>query len=99
MSYILSRPASEDIDEILDYVAAQSVQNAVLVARHFEKAFARITEMPNIGHPRDELKDDNARVLSVSGYLVIYDATHSPIQILRVVRAVRDLNRIQSRPE
>ena len=32
MSYILSRPASEDIDEILDYIAAQSVQNAVSVA-------------------------------------------------------------------
>lgn len=55
MSYILTGPAAKDIDDILDYIAAQSVQTAMLVAGRFEKAFNRIAEMPGIGHTRDEL--------------------------------------------
>jgi antitoxin ParD1/3/4/toxin ParE1/3/4 len=96
--YKLTGPASKDVDEILDYIAAQSVQNAVLVANRLEKAFARIAEMPGIGHVRDELKDANARVLTVSGYLVIYDPSLSPVHILRIVRGSRDLGRIRPRP-
>ncbi|HRK32185.1 MAG TPA: type II toxin-antitoxin system RelE/ParE family toxin [Tepidisphaeraceae bacterium] len=98
MSYILTGPATKDIEEILDYIAAQSVQTAVLVAGRFEKAFTRIAEMPGIGHTRDELKDPNAKVYSVSGYLVIYDPTLSPAHILRIVRGARDLGRITPRP-
>ena len=98
MNYVLTGPASRDIDEILDYIAAQSVQTAVLVARRFEKAFNRIGELPSIGHTREELKDADARVLSISGYLVIYDPTLSPVHVLRVVRGARDLGRIEARP-
>jgi len=94
MSYFLTGPASRDIDEILDYITAQSVQTAVIVSQRLEKAFNRIAEAPSIGHRRDELKDPNARVISVSGYLVIYDPTLSPVHILRVVRGGRDLSRI-----
>lgn len=92
--YLITKPATEDIDEILDYIAGQSVQNAVLVARRFEKAFATLAETPTLGKPRAELADAHARVYFVSGYLVIYDATLKPMHILRVVRASRDLGRI-----
>ena len=94
MSYVLTGPASRDIDDILDYIAAQSVQTAVIVSQRFEKTFKRIAETPGIGHERDELRDPNVRVLGVSGYLVIYDPTLSPVHILRVVRGGRDLGRI-----
>ena len=98
MSYVLTVPASQDIDEILDYIAAQSVQTAVVVARRFEKTFLRISNSPGIGHIRKELNDANVRVISVSGYLVIYDPVLKPVHILRVVRGARDLGRIKSRP-
>jgi plasmid stabilization system protein ParE len=95
--YSLTGPATKDIDEILDYIAAQSVQNAVLVAGRFVAAFERIADTPAIGHKRDELKDRNARVLFVSGYLVIYDPSPNPVVILRVVRGARNLRRISTR--
>ncbi|MBC7785780.1 MAG: type II toxin-antitoxin system RelE/ParE family toxin [Burkholderiales bacterium] len=98
MSYILTGPATRDIDEILDYIAAQSAQTAVLVAQRFEKAFQRLADFSGIGHTRDELRDANARVVAVSGYLVIYDPTLMPVHILRVVRGTRDLGRIKTRP-
>jgi toxin ParE1/3/4 len=98
MSYLLTGPAARDLDEILDYIAAQSVQNAVTVAHRFQKVFNRIAEVPGIGHTRDELKDPTARVLAVSGYLVIYDPTLTPLHILRVVRGARNLRRIELRP-
>lgn len=94
MTYHLTGPATRDIDEILDYIAAQSVQTAVIVSQRFDKAFRRIAEAPGIGHRRNELKDPSLRVVSVSGYLIIYDPTLSPLHILRVVRGSRDLGRI-----
>ncbi|HEX4124404.1 MAG TPA: type II toxin-antitoxin system RelE/ParE family toxin [Tepidisphaeraceae bacterium] len=95
--YTLTGPATRDIDEILDYIAAQSVQNATIVAKRFAAAFERISKMPGIGHKRDELKDRNARILFVSGYLVIYDPFPIPVAILRVVRGTRNLSRISIR--
>lgn len=95
MNYLLTAPAAADIDEILDYIAAQSVQNAVLVAKRFEKAFEQLTAMPNLGHVRKELSDPAVRVYSVSGYLVFYDPTLRPLHILRVVRGSRDLKRVR----
>jgi plasmid stabilization system protein ParE len=68
-----------------------------LLPRRFEAAFERIAENPGIGHRRKELRDQSVRVLEVSGYLVIYDAELSPIHILRVVRAARDLSRVKPR--
>jgi plasmid stabilization system protein ParE len=96
--YKLTGPATRDIDEVLDYIAAQSVQTAVLVSTRFEKAFERLVDMPSLGHRREELKDANALVYFVSGYLVIYDPTLSPLHILRVLRGARDLGRVVPRP-
>ena len=92
--YKITGPAARDIDGILNYIAAQSVQNAVLVSTRFEKAFDRLVDMPKRGHPREELNDANAHVHFVTGYLVIYDPTLAPLHILRVVRGARDLGRV-----
>jgi len=97
MNYLLTAPAAADIDEILDYIAAQSIQNAVLVARRFEKAFEQLAALPSLGHPRKELDDPAVRIYSVSGYLILYDPTLQPLHILRVVRGARDLKRVRSR--
>jgi toxin ParE1/3/4 len=94
MSYILTGPATRDLDEIIDYIAKQSIQNAITVSQRLQKTFNQLSEFPGIGHRRDELNDDNARVVAVSGYLVIYDPTLKPLHILRVVRGARNLRRI-----
>ena len=96
--YLLAGPAAADLDEILDYIAGQSVQNAVLVATRLDELFARIANTPGIGHRSEELRDDSLRVIAASGYLVIYDPTLKPLHILRVVRGIRDLRRVTPKP-
>jgi hypothetical protein len=46
----------------------------------------------------EELGDDAARVIAVSGVLVIYDPALHPLTILRVIHGARDLGQIDSRP-
>jgi len=53
--------------------------------------------LPQLGHAREELGDDRARVVTVTGLLVIYDPTLKPLTILRVVHAARDLARVKPR--
>ena len=52
---------------------------------------------PQIGHIREELGDEHALVISVTGVLVIYDPWLKPLTILRVIHAARDLSNIDPR--
>jgi toxin ParE1/3/4 len=100
MNYRLTEYARQDISEIVQHirVVQKSPQNARLVATRLKTQFARLVKIPNLGHRREELADERALVVEVTGVLVIYDPTLNPLTILRVVHAARDLNRIRSRP-
>jgi toxin ParE1/3/4 len=101
MRYRLTQAARQDIREITHHIRTvqKSPQNARLVAERLKAQFAKLAQTPALGHVRDELNDANARVIAVSGVLVIYDATLKPLMILRVVHAARDLGRIRPRDE
>lgn len=99
MKYRLTDAAEQDIREIVNYIrfVQKSPQNARLVARRLKAQFAKLVEMPNLGHVREELGDDHARVIAVSGVLVIYDPWLTPLTILRVIHGARHLGRIDPR--
>ncbi len=99
MRYRLTQAARQDIRDIVHHirVSQQSPQNARLVASRLKEQFGRLVKMPHLGHPREEIEDEAARVIHVSGVLVVYDATLKPLTILRVVHAARDLKRIDIR--
>ena len=99
MRYRLTETAKQDIREITRYIRTvqKSPQNARLVAERLKAQFAKLARTPTLGHLREELDDENARVIAVSGVLVLYDPTLKPLTILRVVHAARDLTRIRPR--
>lgn len=99
MRYGLTEAAKQDIREITRYVRTvqKSPQNAKLVAERLRELFSKLVRLPQLGHEREELGDDQALVVAVSGLLVIYDPTLKPVTILRVVHAARDLSRIKPR--
>jgi plasmid stabilization system protein ParE len=68
-----------------------------LVAARLKHQCELLLEIPQLGHTRQELQDDAALVVEVSGVLVIYDPKLKPLTILSVIHAGRDLNRIKSR--
>jgi toxin ParE1/3/4 len=100
MSYQLTIAARDDIREIVRYIrdTQRSPQNALLVAQRLKAKFRKLVRLPQLGHPREELHDPAARVVFVSGLLVIYDPTIKPLTILRVVHGARDLRRVPTRP-
>ena len=66
-----------DIRQITGHirVVQNSPQNAKLVARRLKAQFAKLVELPRLGHVREELGDDKAPVIAITGLLVIYDPT------------------------
>jgi plasmid stabilization system protein ParE len=99
MKYRLTDAAVQDIREIVDYIryVQKSPQNARLVAKRLKTQFQKLVEMPKLGHIREELADDQALVIAVTGLLVIYDPWLKPLTILRVVHGARHLARIKPR--
>ena len=99
MRYQLTEAAKQDIREITRHIrdVQKSPQNAKLVATRLKAAFTNLVKQPNLGHPRAELDDEAARVLVVSGVLVIYDPALKPLTVLRVVHPSRDLSRVAPR--
>jgi toxin ParE1/3/4 len=78
-------------------VCQRSPQNAKLVVSRLKEQFRRLAEMPSLGHPHPEIQDRAARVVHVSGVLVIYDPTLRPLTVLRVIHAARDISRVDPR--
>ena len=91
--------AAQDMREIIRHIrrVQRSPQNAKLVATRLRDSFRKLGRVPMLGHVREELRDENARVLAVTGLLVIYDPTVKPLAILRVVHGARNLRRVVTR--
>lgn len=90
-SYVLSDSAANDIDDILDFIAADSVEAARHVFDDLDAAMQRLAEMPRIGHVRTEVAPNVVRFWVVHSYLIVYLADERPIRILRVISGFRDL--------
>ena len=101
MKYRLTEAAKKDVQEIIRHIrdVQKSPQNAKLVAKRLKAQFGKLTALPQLGHLRDELRDENARVIAVTGLLVIYDPMLKPLTILRVIHGGRDLRRISPRED
>lgn len=99
MSFQLTVAAERDVRAIVTHIrdVQKSPQNARLVATRLRAHFRKLARFPGMGHVRDELHDPDVRVSAVTGVLVIYDPASTPLTILRVVHAARDLGRVRTR--
>jgi toxin ParE1/3/4 len=89
--FYLSEPAIQDIEAIADYLASQaSLDLAERFLSKLDDKFVKLTQFPNLGRPRNEILS-GLRGLSMEGYLILYTATESRVDILRVVSGYRDL--------
>jgi len=93
--FVLSTPASDDLDEILTYVLEQSgPQRAQHVANRLQKDFCKLADSPGLGHKREDLTSAPVLFWTVWSYLVIYKPDTSPLQIVRVLHGARDVQAI-----
>ena len=90
--YRLTWTAEHDLRQILQYVAEQNGhERALHLSKRFEHAFELLASAPRSGRVREKLTGRSVRWWIVSVFAVAYDAERSPIEILRVLHGMRDL--------
>lgn len=92
--YVLTSLAETDLTEIWDYIASDSLESADRVLAEIEKAMDRLGAIPGMGHFREDLADRRHRFFLVYSYLIVYRFGVSPIQVVRVLHAARDIQSI-----
>lgn len=85
-----------DLLEHLDYIAVNNPDAALRFVDTVEQAFARLSEMPEIGSLREFANPRLAGVRAwpvpkFSRYLIFYPVTQDSIRILRVLHGARDI--------
>jgi plasmid stabilization system protein ParE len=92
MSYRITPTAERDLRDILRYIAEQDgVDRALHVYGKFVEAFELLGSSPGAGRVRKDLTGTEVRWWTVFKFVVICDAEHSPVEVLRVLHGMRDL--------
>ncbi|MEP6716118.1 MAG: type II toxin-antitoxin system RelE/ParE family toxin [Terriglobia bacterium] len=89
--YALSVDADFDLDDIWEYIAADSIDAADRWLGKLFDAFDALGRTPGIGHRREDLTELPVLFWSVGAYLVIYRAERHPIEIVAVIQGSRDI--------
>ena len=90
--YVFSEEAKIDLTEIWSFIAEDNERAADQLEAEIYKACERLAKRPDIGHSRKDLTDKPALFFLVqTNYLIIYDPSSKPLEILRVLHGARDV--------
>ena len=92
--FVLTPRAEQDVGDIWDYIANDSIEAADRVLSALEETMRRLAKNPGIGHMREELADRRHRFFLVYSYLIVYRFETQPLQVIRVLHAARDVQNI-----
>ena len=87
--FALHPEASNDLDELVDFIAAHNVEAAHRVVDEIFDAFGRLAEFPNSGHRRPDLASRPIRFFFVRDYLIAYAPDERPLWIVAVLHGRR----------
>src|SRR5690349_20411858 len=90
---IRSPQAQADIYEIGDYIAADSVQNAVRWLMRLDRFLSRIADTPGIGTAREEF-GKGLRSVPFGRYVVYFRGVSGRVEIVRVIHGGRDADQV-----
>jgi toxin ParE1/3/4 len=96
---VITPKASLDIDEYFAYIAQENPDTALLFFDSVRETFAQLARMPGMGsrYPLDNLRLQGLRKSAVKGfrkYLIFYFERDESIQIVRIIYAGQDIERI-----
>jgi toxin ParE1/3/4 len=100
MSRIIVRArADREWDECLDYLARQNVTAARRFFNAVQQAIERLARMPGLGSPVEIWNPqlEGVRYLTIQGfrnYVVYYRPLEDGIEVLHIVHASRDVDRL-----
>src|ERR1017187_9779275 len=92
-AFLLTRLAERDLDQIKRYLVEKAgTRIARRVMKDIRSAADLLGEEPV--HSREDLTTRTVKFWPVYSYLIVYDPQTKPIQILRVLHGMRDLEEI-----
>jgi toxin ParE1/3/4 len=86
----LSPRVPHDLEEIADFIAADSPRHALRVLRQLRAKMKEIAKQPELYRLRPELGAD-ARLATVDQYVILFRIRRNAVRIERVVHGGRDL--------
>jgi len=92
MPVILRRPqARDDLAEIWDYIADDSIEQADAFIDHIDSTFHILAGQPMMGRIRDELVP-GLRSFPIGRYVIFYEPLPDGVAIVRVLHGARDID-------
>lgn len=93
-SYVFGSAAVDDLLDIWKYIAEDSEAAADRWLERLYDEVEMLASRPGMGHKRRDLTARDVLFWPVSGYLVIYRAVPSRIEVVAVTQGSRDIPRL-----
>jgi antitoxin ParD1/3/4/toxin ParE1/3/4 len=92
---VLTKPARRDLDQIKSFLLEKAGPRITRrVIKDIRAALQFLGKEPGAGHLREDLTRRPVKFWPVYSYLIVYDPKTKPIQILRILHGMRDLEEI-----
>jgi plasmid stabilization system protein ParE len=88
--FVLHPDAVRDLDEIWEFIAADSPAAASRVMEEISEAVRSLVTFPNIGHVRADLTSRPVRFHPVRNFLIAYAPDEHPLLVLAVLHGRRN---------
>ena len=88
--FVLHPEAYTDLEEIWEYIAADSLDAADGVREEIYQAIQSLVPFPYIGHNRPELTARPLRFQSVRDYVIAYAPDEKPLAVIAVLHGRRN---------
>lgn len=89
--YELSPESLQDLQDIWDFIASDSVTAADRLEGELFEAFGLLAQRPRMGHTRSDLTARDVRFWPVGSYLIVYRRISTKLQIVAVLHGARDI--------
>ena len=89
--FFYSPEARRDLLAIWEFIAQSDLDAADRVEREIEQALVLLSNNPELGHVRRDLTSKPVRFWAIYSYLIIYDPTARPLEVVRVLSGYRDI--------
>ena len=90
----LSAEAAGVLKQIWEYIAEDSFDAADRILDEIEEAFHRVSQMPRIGHRRQDLTKQDVLFWPVGSYLIVYEPDSDPLEVVAVLHGKRNISKI-----
>jgi plasmid stabilization system protein ParE len=87
--FVLHPQAYADLDEIWEYIAADSLDAADRLREEIYEAIQSLVPFPYIGHSRPDLTSKPLRFQSVREYVIAYAPDEYPLAVIAVLHGRR----------